>query len=136
VRRHRQCDKRRRARRGSDRLRDRFKLAGVRTVWAALPEAHKPNASWLMSPSAFASLANLTDTAGGLVLPTLHTENPTLYSRPVLVSPKLPAAAANARSVVVGDFQAGYAVRRVRGGSNSAYAVALPGSGGRSGSGC
>ena len=68
-----------------------------------------------MSPSAFSSLANLTDTAGGLVLPSLHTENPTLYSRPVFVSPELPAAAANARSVVVGDFSVGYAVRRVRG---------------------
>ena len=92
-----------------------FKLADVRTVWAALPEGYKPNASWLMSPSAFASLANLTDTAGGLVLPTLHSENPTLYSRPVLISPELPSAAANARSVVVGDIQAGYVARRVSG---------------------
>ncbi len=92
-----------------------FKLADVRSVWAALPEAYKLNASWIMSPSAFASLANLTDSAGALVLPSLHNENPTLYSRPVLQSPELPAAAANARSVVVGDFQAGYAVRRVRG---------------------
>ena len=92
-----------------------FKLADVRAVWAALPPAYEPNATWIMSPSAFASLANLTDTADGLVLPSVHNENPTLYSRPVLVSPELPAAAANARSVVVGDFQAGYAVRRVRG---------------------
>ncbi len=92
-----------------------FKLADVRAVWAALPPAYEPNATWIMSPSAFASLANLTDTAGGLVLPTLHNENPTLYSRPVYVSPELPAAAANARSVIVGDFSVGYAVRRVQG---------------------
>ena len=92
-----------------------FKLADVRAAWAALPDAYKPNATWLMSPSALASLANLTDTAGGLVLPSLHNENPSLYGRPVYRSPELPAAAANARSVVVGDIQAGYTVRRVRG---------------------
>ena len=92
-----------------------FKLADVRAVWAVLPDAYKPNASWVMSPSALASLANLTDTAGALVLSSLHSENPTLYSRPVYSSPELPAAAANARSVVVGDFSVGYAVRRVRG---------------------
>jgi HK97 family phage major capsid protein len=68
-----------------------------------------------MSPSAAASLANLTDTAGGLVLPSLHASEPTLHSRPVYLSPELPAAAANAKSVVVGDFSLGYAVRRVRG---------------------
>ncbi len=68
-----------------------------------------------MSPSAFSSLANLADTAGGLVLPSLHTVAPSLYSRPVYVSPELPAAAASARSVVFGDFGLGYAVRRVRG---------------------
>ena len=92
-----------------------FKLADVRAVWAALPDAYKPNATWLMSPSAFASLANPTDTAGGLVLPSLHAAEPTLYGRPVYQSPELPAAAANARSVVVGDFSVGYAVRRVNG---------------------
>ena len=92
-----------------------FKVADVRTVWAALADGYKLNASWLMSPSAFASHANLTDMAGGLVLPSLHAAEPTLSGRPVYSSPELPAAAANARSVVVGDFSVGYAVRRVRG---------------------
>jgi HK97 family phage major capsid protein len=92
-----------------------FKLADVRAVWAALPDAYKPNASWVMSPSALASLANLVDTAGALVLPSLHAAEPTLYGARVYSSPELPAAAANARSVVVGDFSLGYAVRRVRG---------------------
>jgi HK97 family phage major capsid protein len=71
------------------------------TIWPMIVDARSP--------------ADLTNTAGALVLPALHNENPTLYSRPVLVSPELPAAAANARSVVVGDFSVGYAVRRVRG---------------------
>jgi predicted phage gp36 major capsid-like protein len=64
---------------------------------------------------AFRSLAVLVDTAGGLVLPTLHAAEPTLFSRPVYQSADLAAAAANARSVVVGDFSLGYLVRRVRG---------------------
>ena len=92
-----------------------FKLADVMSVYAALPDAYKLNASWLMAPSAFRSLASLIDTAGGLVLPSLHAAEPTLLSRPVLVSPELPTSAANARSVVFGDLSVGYAVRRVRG---------------------
>jgi HK97 family phage major capsid protein len=92
-----------------------FKLADVRAAYDALPAAYRPNASWIMSASAFSSLAGLTDTAGGLVLPSLHAAEPTLFSRPVHVSADMPAAAANARSVVVGDISLGYAVRRVRG---------------------
>ena len=92
-----------------------FKLADVNSVWAALPDGYKPNATWIMSPSAFRSLAVLVDTAGGLVLPSLHAAEPTLFGRPVFQSADLPAAAANARSVVGGDFSVGYLVRRVRG---------------------
>jgi HK97 family phage major capsid protein len=92
-----------------------FRLADVNAVWAALPDGYKPTVSWIMSPSAFRSLAVLVDTAGGLVLPTLHAAEPTFFSRPVYQSADLPAAAANARSVVVGDFSIGYLVRRVRG---------------------
>jgi HK97 family phage major capsid protein len=92
-----------------------FKLADVLSVYAALPDAYKPSASSLMSPSAFRSLAGLTDSAGGLVFPSLQVAEPMLLARPVYVSPELPAAAANARSVVFGDIAAGYAVRRVRG---------------------
>jgi len=92
-----------------------FKLADVNSVWAALPDGYKINATWVMSPSAFRSLAILTDTAGGLVLPSLHLAEPSLFGRPVYQSADLPTAAANARSVVVGDFSVGYLVRRVRG---------------------
>ena len=48
------------------------------------------------------------------MLPSLHAAEPSLFSRPVYVSADMPAAAANARSVVVGDISLGYAVRRVR----------------------
>jgi HK97 family phage major capsid protein len=92
-----------------------FKLADVVSAYAGLGDAYVPNASWLMSPSAFRSLAGLVDTAGGLVLPSLHSATPTLLGRPVTISPDLPATAANARSVVFGDISAAYTVRRVSG---------------------
>jgi HK97 family phage major capsid protein len=92
-----------------------FKLADVNSVWAALPDGYKINGTWVMQPSAFRSLPVLTDTAGGLVLPSLHLSEPTLVGRPVFQSADLPTAAANARSVVVGDLSVGYLVRRVRG---------------------
>jgi HK97 family phage major capsid protein len=92
-----------------------FKLADVRAAYDALPVANRANASWIFSPSAFSSLAGLTDTAGGLVLPSLHAAEPSLFARPVYVSPDFPAAAANARSAAFGDWSLAYTVRRVRG---------------------
>jgi HK97 family phage major capsid protein len=49
------------------------------------------------------------------VLPSLHALEPSLYGRPVYVSPDFPAAAANARSAAFGDWKLAYTVRRVRG---------------------
>lgn len=92
-----------------------FKLADVRAAYDALPVAHRANASWGFSPSAFSSLAGLTDTAGALVLPSLHATEPSLFAPPVYVSPDFPAAAANARSAFFGDLSLAYTVRRVRG---------------------
>jgi HK97 family phage major capsid protein len=92
-----------------------FTLADFRAAFAALPAAYTANASWIMSPSAFLNAAGAVDTAGAPRLPSLHGDAPALFGRPVYVSPELPAAGASARSVVVGDFQAGYAVRRMRG---------------------
>ena len=92
-----------------------FTLADVRAVFAALPPAYAANASWIMSPSAFLNAAGAVDTAGAPRIPSLHGSAPALFGRPVYISPELPVAAANARSVVVGDIRAGYAVRRVSG---------------------
>jgi HK97 family phage major capsid protein len=58
-----------------------FKLADVRAAYDALPVAYRASASWIFSPSAFSSLAGLVDTAGGLVLPSLHAAEPSLFSR-------------------------------------------------------
>jgi HK97 family phage major capsid protein len=92
-----------------------FKLADLRSAFAALPPAYQANATWIMSPSAFLNAAGSLDTANAPALPSLHGPEPSLFGRPVLTSPELPAAAAGARSTVVGDFSVGYAVRRMSG---------------------
>jgi HK97 family phage major capsid protein len=92
-----------------------FTLADIKAVYLALPAAYRPAASWVLHPDAFGSLATLTDSAGGLVLPGLQPDRPVLMGRPVFVSAAMPAPAASARSLAFGDFRVGYAVRRVRG---------------------
>src|SRR5438093_1221678 len=62
-----------------------FKYADVISAYDALPVAYISSASWLMSTSAFRGLAALVDTAGGLVLPSLQSDTPTLMGRPVAV---------------------------------------------------
>jgi HK97 family phage major capsid protein len=92
-----------------------FKLADLVAVFKALPQAYRSRAAWLMNGDDFASLASLTDTAGGLVLPALQGPSPSLFGRPVELEAYLPAPAAGARSIIFGDVKACYAVRRVSG---------------------
>jgi HK97 family phage major capsid protein len=92
-----------------------FKPADVLQFYKALPAAYRPNASFVMHPDDFASLAASADTAGGLVFQSLQSGEPTLYGRPVYISPELPAPAVSAKSLLFGDFKRGYAVRRMRG---------------------
>src|SRR5215211_5476379 len=90
-----------------------FKLADVKAVYKALPLAYRPNATWLMNGDDYAELAALTDSAGGLLLPSLQAEPPSLFGRPVLASADLPAPAANAKSIAFGDWKLAYGIRRV-----------------------
>ncbi len=92
-----------------------FTLADFRSAFAALPAAYAASATWVMSPSAFTNAAARLDSAGAPAMPSLHTSEPSLFSRPVLIANEFPAAGASARSVVLGDFHAGYTVRRVVG---------------------
>jgi len=92
-----------------------FKTADVAAAYAGLPDAYQPFASWLMAPSAFRSIAGILDTAGALVFGSMHSSTPSLYGRPVFTVPDLPTSAANARSVVFGDIEQAYTVRRVTG---------------------
>lgn len=91
-----------------------FKLADVKAVFKALPLAYRRSATWLINGDDFAELAALTDSAGGLVLPSLQFDPPSLFGRPVLVSADLPGPAANAKSLAFGDWSIAYGIRRVR----------------------
>jgi HK97 family phage major capsid protein len=90
-----------------------YKLADIKSVFKALPQAYRRNASWLIGGDDFAELAALTDTAGGLVLPSLQFDPPSLFGRPVFISGDLPAPGANAKSLAFGDWKRAYGIRRV-----------------------
>lgn len=91
-----------------------YKLADFVTVWKALPSGYRASSSWLINADDFGSLAGLADTAGGLVLPGLQFDPPSLFGRPVFIA-DLPAPAASAKSLVLGDFKRSYGIRRVNG---------------------
>ena len=91
-----------------------YKLADLMAVFKALPTGYRANASWLMNADDFASLAGTADTAGGLVFPSLQFDPPSLFGRPVYIA-DLPTPAANAKSLVFGNFKLAYGIRRVNG---------------------
>jgi HK97 family phage major capsid protein len=92
-----------------------YKLVDLASVYRALPAPYRAKATWLIHPDTYASLASLTDSAGGLVLPALQGPSPSLLGRPVELEAYLAAPAAGARSLVFADVKQAYAVRRVSG---------------------
>jgi Phage capsid family len=68
-----------------------------------------------LHPDDYASFVGLTDTAGSIALPSLSSEAPSLLGRPVAVDAAMPAPAANAKSIVFGDIERAYVVRRTSG---------------------
>ncbi|MGH3084698.1 MAG: phage major capsid protein [Gaiellaceae bacterium] len=92
-----------------------YKLADLVTVYKALPAAYRPQATWMMHPDDLASLAGLADTAGGLILPSLQFDPPSLFARPVVLNSDLATPAANGKSLVLADFKSAYGIRRVNG---------------------
>jgi HK97 family phage major capsid protein len=92
-----------------------YKGADIQAFYKALAPAYRLNASWIMHPDDYASLAGTLDTAGAFAFPTLQSSSPTLFGRPVYLGPNMPAPAASAKSLAFGDWQRAYCVRRVRG---------------------
>jgi HK97 family phage major capsid protein len=90
-----------------------YKIADLRTVFLALPAAYRATASWLIAADDFGKLAGTTDSAGAFALPSLQFDPPSLFGRPVYISGYLPTPAANAKSLVFGDFSLAYGIRRV-----------------------
>jgi HK97 family phage major capsid protein len=91
-----------------------YKLADLKSVFKALPAAYRPQASFLINADDFAELAATADTAGALVFPSLSFDPPSLFGGPVSIA-DLPAPAASAKSLVVGDMKRAYGIRRVNG---------------------
>ena len=87
----------------------------MQAFYKALAAPYRAGASWIMHPDDYASLAGTLDSAGAFSFPTLHQAEPTLFSRPVYVDANMPAPAASARSLALGNWQLGYAIRRVKG---------------------
>jgi HK97 family phage major capsid protein len=92
-----------------------FKGADIQTFYKALPAEYRANASWLMHPTDYGSLAGTLDTAGAFAFPSLQSSEPTLFGRPVYLAPNLATPAANAKSLAFGDWSKAYCIRRVRG---------------------
>lgn len=90
-----------------------FTPADLASAFKALGAGYRSNASWVMNPDLFANLATRTDSQGALVFPSLGFDPPSVLGRRVYLSPDLPSPAASAKSVIVGDFSVGYAIRRV-----------------------
>jgi len=92
-----------------------YKLADLVAVYKAVPAPYRARATWIVHPDDFANLASLADTAGGLVLPGLQSDTPSLLGRPVEIDANLAAPAANAKSLIFGDIATAYTIRRVAG---------------------
>jgi HK97 family phage major capsid protein len=92
-----------------------FKLADLKTVWKSLPAAYRPTSTWMLHADDFGELAALADSAGGLILPSLQLDPPSLFGRPVVLNADLPTPAASAKSLLLADFKVADGVRRVNG---------------------
>jgi HK97 family phage major capsid protein len=90
-----------------------YSAAAIQQFYLALPAAYRVNASWLIAADDFGKLAGLTGSGGALVFPSLQTDPPSLWGRPVFISADLPAPAVSAKSLVFGDFKRAYGIRRV-----------------------
>lgn len=79
-----------------------------------LQGAYQANASWMMKNSTMAEVAVMKDGDGAYLLREILNANGTLVrtimGRPAYVADDMPAIAANALAIAVGDFAAGYTI--------------------------
>lgn len=80
--------------------------------------AYRTNAedgvAWLMNDTTYAKVRKLKDTQGRPLLEPLPGLPPNvLFGYPIVIDPSIPAMTANAKSVLFGNFKAGYVIRDV-----------------------
>lgn len=87
-------------------------LDDVLAVYDLLPPQYRDQATWVMNPGTMAVLRKLKDTTGRLLLTSdLSGAAPaTILGRPVVLTSNMPALAANAKTILFGDFSAGYLI--------------------------
>lgn len=89
--------------------------ADVVALWNSVDPAYESTATWAMRSSTRGALMSVTDTTGRpLFIPSPNTGAfDTLLGRPVILDQYLPAIALSTKSLVFGDFRAGYTLRSV-----------------------
>src|SRR5262245_7378507 len=82
------------------------------SIWATLPAAYRPNASWVMNSLTLGKLLTISDAAGRpIVLPGLSGAAPlSLMGRPILIDERMPNVAAGATPILIADLRALYCV--------------------------
>lgn len=83
----------------------------------SVDEAYQQRAEWMMRGAALAAIRKLKDGNGRpLWEPSVQAGTPDLLlGKPVVRNPDMPAPAASAKSILYGDFEAGYVIRDVLG---------------------
>ncbi len=94
-----------------------FNYAALVAIYYSVPVQYRERAAWIMSDGAARNLVSMVDTNGRPLLDQNATEGepPRLLGKPIYISPDMPAPAANAKSILFGDFNRAYTVRRVNG---------------------
>jgi HK97 family phage major capsid protein len=83
----------------------------------SLDEAYDANAEWMMRGATLGAIRKLKDGQNRpLWEPSMQAGTPdTLLGKPIVRNPDMPAPAASAKSILYGDFEAGYVIRDVLG---------------------
>lgn len=91
--------------------------AGLATAVFSVPAQYRTNMSILASDSLWVKLVATQDSTGApLWAPSVANGAPDTFAGiPVYTHPNLAATGANAKSMIVGDFNKGYTIRRVNG---------------------
>ena len=97
-----------------------YKLADLKTVYKTLPQAYRRTASWLIGGDDFAELGRWPTALARLCCRAFSSTRQASSAAPCSSPVTCPRPAANAKSLVFGDFKLGYGVRRVRNALDSA----------------
>lgn len=83
----------------------------------SVDEAYQANARWMMRAAALGAVRKLKDASNRpLWEPSLQAGTPDLLlGKPIVANPDMPAPAASVKSILYGDYRAGYVIRDVLG---------------------